>query len=58
MLLAVLAVVGGALLVMVGLAISGAAKTENTAAPVANIISMPMMFLSGVFFHWTPCRTR
>ena len=32
-----------------GLAVSGIAKTENTAAPLANIISLPMMFLSGVF---------
>ena len=33
-----------------GLAISGWAKSEETAAPMANVISMPMMFLSGVFF--------
>lgn len=33
-----------------GLAIGGWAKNENQAAPLANLIAMPMMFLSGVFF--------
>ncbi len=45
-----LAVMGGALFLSVGLAISGMAKTEDVAAPVSNIIALPMMFLSGVFF--------
>lgn len=45
-----LAVVGGILFVTMGLAISGVARTEEVAAPVTNLISMPMMFLSGVFF--------
>jgi len=48
--LTILALLGGALFIAVGLAISGWAKSEETAAPIANIISMPMMFLSGVFF--------
>ena len=48
--LAVLAVLGGALFISMGYAVSGFAKTEESAAPVANLISMPMMFLSGVFF--------
>jgi ABC-2 type transport system permease protein len=48
--LTVLALLGGALFIAIGLAVSGWAKNEETAAPVANIISMPMMFLSGVFF--------
>jgi ABC-2 type transport system permease protein len=48
--LTVLALLGGALFIAMGLAVSGWAKNEETAAPVANIISMPMMFLSGVFF--------
>lgn len=34
----------------VGLAIGGWAKNENQAAPLANLIAFPMMFLSGVFF--------
>jgi ABC-2 type transport system permease protein len=45
-----LAILGGALFISVGLAISGMAKTEDVAAPVSNIIALPMMFLSGVFF--------
>ena len=48
--LTLLALLGGALFIAMGLAVSGWAKNEETAAPVANIISMPMMFLSGVFF--------
>ncbi len=34
----------------IGLAIGGWAKNENQAAPLANIITFPMMFLSGTFF--------
>ncbi|MCH7739973.1 MAG: ABC transporter permease [Chloroflexi bacterium] len=45
-----LALMGGALFLSLGLAISGMAKTEEVAAPVSNIIALPMMFLSGVFF--------
>ena len=48
--LTILALLGGALFIAMGLAVSGWAKNEETAAPIANIISMPMMFLSGVFF--------
>ncbi|MDA1298225.1 MAG: ABC transporter permease [Chloroflexi bacterium] len=46
----ILALFGGALFTVLGLAISGWAKTEDVAAPVANIVTLPMMFLSGVFF--------
>lgn len=48
--LTIMALLGGALFIALGLAISGWAKNEETAAPIANIITMPMMFLSGVFF--------
>ena len=34
----------------IGLAVGGWAKNERQAAPVANIIVFPMMFLSGTFF--------
>lgn len=34
----------------IGLAVGGWAKNENQAAPLANLISFPMMFLSGTFF--------
>lgn len=33
-----------------GMAIAGWAKDSNQAAPIANLVSFPMMFLSGVFF--------
>ena len=33
-----------------GFAIAGWAKEENQAAPVANLVTFPMLFLSGVFF--------
>jgi ABC-2 type transport system permease protein len=45
-----LALIGGALFISMGFAISGWASTEEVAAPIANIIALPMMFLSGVFF--------
>lgn len=45
-----LAIVGGILFVTMGLAISGFARSEEVAAPITNLVSMPMMFLSGVFF--------
>lgn len=34
----------------IGLAVGGWAKNERQAAPLANIIVFPMMFLTGVFF--------
>jgi ABC-2 type transport system permease protein len=34
----------------IGLAIGGWAKNENQAAPLANIVTFPMLFLSGTFF--------
>ncbi|MBI2166604.1 MAG: ABC transporter permease [Chloroflexi bacterium] len=45
-----LALVGGALFITIGFVISGYIRTEEVAAPVANVVAMPMMFLSGVFF--------
>ena len=41
-----------------GFAIAGYAKDENQVAPLANIVQLPMLFLSGIFFprdgfpHW------
>ncbi len=43
-------VFGVTLLFGIGLAIGGWAKNENQAAPLAQIATLPMMFLSGVFF--------
>src|ERR687896_365928 len=48
--LLVIVLIGSAIFLAVGFAIAGWAKTEDQAAPVANIVSLPMMFLSGVFF--------
>jgi len=46
------AIVGLALLIFlaIGFGVAGWARNEDQAAPVANLISLPMMFLSGVFF--------
>lgn len=41
---------GSLIFLSMGLAISGIGKTANTVPAVANIVMMPMMFLSGVFF--------
>src|SRR5687768_17427988 len=45
-------IVGLALLIFlaVGFGVAGWAKNEDQAAPIANLISLPMLFLSGVFF--------
>ena len=48
--LLIVGILGGAIFLAMGLAISGFAKSEEVAAPVANVISLPLMFLSGVFF--------
>lgn len=49
--LALLVVVVGALAFLaIGFAISGFAKNAETAASYANLITFPMLFLSGVFF--------
>lgn len=46
----IIIVLGVVLLYGIGLAIGGWAKNENQAAPLAQIATLPMMFLSGVFF--------
>jgi ABC-2 type transport system permease protein len=48
--LALLTVLGTVTLFGVGLAAGGWAKNESQAAPLANLVAFPMMFLSGVFF--------
>jgi ABC-2 type transport system permease protein len=48
--IAALAILGGIVFLSIGFAISGIAKTRDTAIAVAQLIQMPMMFLSGVFF--------
>ena len=48
-----LALLGGGVFVSLGFAVSGWARSEDVAAPIANVIALPMMFLSGVFFPRT-----
>jgi ABC-2 type transport system permease protein len=48
--LAVIVVIGIWTIFGIGLAIGGWAKNQNQAAPLANIIVFPLMFLTGVFF--------
>ena len=43
-------VLGGVVFLAMGFAIAGSARTEDQAAPLANLVSMPQMFLSGIFF--------
>ncbi len=48
--LAIFIILGILTIFGIGLAIGGWAKNENQAAPLANIIVFPMLFLSGTFF--------
>jgi ABC-2 type transport system permease protein len=48
--LVLIVLLGCVIFLAVGYAIAGWAENEDQAAPVANLISLPMMFLSGVFF--------
>lgn len=48
--LAIVLVLGVTMLFGIGLALGGWAKNENQAAPLAQLVTLPMMFLSGVFF--------
>lgn len=48
--LALFIILGAVVIFGIGLAIGGWAKNENQAAPLANLVSFPMMFLSGTFF--------
>ena len=51
--LGIVAIFASWVFIALGLIISNVAKTENSAAPLATGITMPMMFLSGVFFPLT-----
>ncbi len=46
-------VVGMAAFLAIGFVIAGFAKTEEASMPIINVVSFPMMFLSGVFFPVT-----
>ncbi len=42
---------GGVVFLSIGFALAGISKSEDQVAPLANVISLPMMLLSGVFFN-------
>ncbi len=44
------AILGSVVFLGFGFAIAGYAKDENQAAPIAQLIQFPMLFLSGIFF--------
>ncbi len=46
----IVSTIGAIVFLGFGFAIAGWAKDENQAAPVAQLIQLPMLFLSGVFF--------
>ncbi len=45
-----LSLVGGLAFLTIGFAVSGLAATEEAASAIGNLLTMPMMFLSGVYF--------
>lgn len=47
------ALLGGLAFLTIGFAVSGLAKTEEAANTMGNVITLPMMFLSGVYFPVT-----
>ena len=44
-------VLGGIVFLAIGFVLAGIVKTEDQVAPLANVVSLPMMLLSGVFFN-------
>ncbi len=46
----IVGIVGAVVFLGIGFALAGASTSEDQVAPLANIIAMPMMFLSGIFF--------
>ena len=47
--LTVLAILGAIVFLSIGFALAGSSRSEDQVAPVANLISVPMILLSGVF---------
>ena len=47
------AIAGAGIFIAFGFAIAGYAKSEDAVPALANIVVLPMMFLSGVFFPRT-----
>lgn len=46
----VVGLLGGVVFLAIGFALSGISKSEDQVAPLANLITLPMLMLSGVFF--------
>jgi ABC-2 type transport system permease protein len=46
----ILGIVGAIVFLAIGFALAGISKSEDQVAPLANVISLPMMALSGIFF--------
>jgi ABC-2 type transport system permease protein len=46
----VIGVLGAIVFLAIGFSIAGVSKSEDQVAPLANVITLPMMLLSGVFF--------
>jgi ABC-2 type transport system permease protein len=46
----IVAIMGVLVFLAFGFIVAGFAKDENQAAPIANLVAFPMMFLSGTFF--------
>ncbi len=46
-------VLGAVVFLGIGFSIAGISKSEDQVAPLANLVTFPMMFLSGVFFSRT-----
>jgi ABC-2 type transport system permease protein len=51
--LLLVAVAGAGIFIAIGFAISGFAKSEETAGPLTNLVALPLIFLSGIFFPRT-----
>jgi ABC-2 type transport system permease protein len=50
LILLAVAILGSGIFIAIGFAIAGYAKSEDAVPALANIVVLPMMFLSGVFF--------
>jgi len=46
----IVGMLGAVIFLAIGFALAGVSKSEDHVAPLANVISLPMMLLSGVFF--------
>lgn len=46
----IVGLLGGIVFLAIGFALSGISKSEDQVAPLANVITLPMLMLSGVFF--------